>query len=85
MRPENKRMQEFLKNNGIKCHAKWIPDGSLKHTWHLWNTKIQWTSEIWDKLNGLGFHWIDGKPLGEHMGNGGVLSVCVYGHHDIAA
>lgn len=82
-RPENKRMQEFLKANGIKAKAKYLPNGSLKHTWLLYNPDLRWTEEFAAQVNALGFVDYDHKPLGKFSGNGGVMSIYVRGHYEL--
>lgn len=81
-RPENKRMQAFLAKNGIDATPKWIPDGSLKRTWRLYNGETKWTPELAEKLNALGFRNYDNAPLHGIDGNGGVFSVFVRGHEE---
>ncbi len=83
MRPENKRMQEFLKQHGIEATPKYISKGSLKHTWRLWNKDIYWTEDIQEKLNSLGFKDFDGQPLRKYSGNGGGFSVFIRGHYEL--
>lgn len=81
MRPENKRMQEFLKKNGVDAMPKWISTGSLKRSWRLYNLDEKWTLELADKLTSLGFRGLNG-PLGQYNGNGGMFSVFVRGHEE---
>jgi len=83
MRPENKRMQVFLKQNGIKAIPKYIATGSLTRTWRLYNLKQLWSVELANKLNALGFVDLDGKPLAQYSGNGGLFSVFVRGHFEL--
>ena len=82
MRIENKRMQEFLLTHGIKAKVKYIPDGSLKHTWRLYDPLQKWNNPLREKLHNLGFNGLNG-PLSEYEGNGGVFSVFVYGHYEL--
>jgi hypothetical protein len=82
MRPENKRMKEFLASNGIFANVKYIATGSLKRTWRLFNTNTQWTEDLAVKLNLLSFINYDNKPLGKYSGNGGRFSVFVRGHDE---
>ncbi len=88
MRPENKRMQEYLKANGIEAIPKYIATGSLKHSWRLygtggdgWEGYQKWTPELVEKLTALGFRGLH-NPLGKFDGNGGLFSVCVRGHYE---
>ncbi len=91
MRPENKRMQEFLKSNGINAVPKYIATGSLAPSWRLYNriTKEdrglasyqKWDMELANKLTALGFRGLHGA-LGNFDGNGGVFSVFVRGHYE---
>jgi len=87
MRPENKRMQEFLKANGINAIPRYINKGSLKRSWRLYGKRNggseyqPWTVELAEKLTALGFRGLRG-PLGKYDGNGGVFSVFVYGHYE---
>lgn len=94
MRPENKRMRDFLLANGIDAIPKWISTGSLKRSWRLYgkngkNTPENrladyqlWTLELAAKLTTLGFRGLHG-PLGRWDGNGGVFSVFVRGHEEL--
>ncbi len=91
MRPENKRMTEFLKANGIEARVKYIFTGSLKHTWNIYNPNIPWTVELAEKLESLGFGGLHGPKFHRYMiegkevsfeGNGGVLSICARGHNE---
>jgi hypothetical protein len=70
-------MQNFLAENGINVRVKRIDKGSLKHTWRLYNPNLNWSEQLAQKLNNLGFKDFDGKPLGRFSGNGGMLSVFV--------
>ncbi len=88
MRPENKRMQAFLKANGINAIPKYISTGSLKHSWRLygpngdgWHNYQKWTPELVEKLTALGFTGLH-EPLGKFSGNGGIFSVFVKGHYE---
>jgi hypothetical protein len=91
MRPENKRTTDFLRKHGIEAKVKYIPTGSLKHTWRIYNPAIPWTVELAEKLEGLGFSGLhgpkfhrfirDGKEL-SFEGNGGVLSIFARGHYE---
>jgi hypothetical protein len=83
MREENKAMQNYLKYHGIECRVKYIWNGSIKHTWRLYNPEIRWTDELAQQLNDLGFRDFDYKPLGKYSGNGGVFSVCVRGNYSL--
>jgi len=83
MRPENKRMQEYLRQNGIEATPKYIATGSLKQTWRMYDLKQNWTLELANKLNNLGFAGIDDKLLGKYSGNGGLFSVFVRGHSEL--
>jgi hypothetical protein len=83
MRPENKAMQAFLARNGVRAMPKYIPDGSLRGCWRLYNLDMPWSMEIADKLNGLGFLGFDGAPLSQHSGNGGLFSTFVRGHNEL--
>jgi hypothetical protein len=85
MLPENKRMQAFLATHGIKAVPKRIHAGSLKYTWRLYNDHVQWSELLAEKLNTLGFVGFDGKPLGRFSGNGGMFSVFVRGHDEMAS
>ena len=82
-RPENQRMVDFLAQNGVKARAKYIHDGSLKHTWRLYAPGVNWTPELTAKLTELGFTDFDGNPLNQHSGNGGLFSVFVRGHDEL--
>ena len=83
MRPENKRMQDFLKQNGIEARVKFISEGSLRACWRLYQPSCPWTTELKDKLTALSFVDFDGKPLNSFSGNGGIFSVFVRGHKEL--
>ena len=83
LRPENRRMKDFLATNGIDCKVKYIPDGSLKRTWRLSDINRKWTAELIEKLTALGFVGFDWKPLDVYSGNGGLFSVFVRGHDEL--
>ena len=88
MRPENKRMQVFLRQNGIDAVPKYISTGSLKRSWRLYGKGDgdygyqPWTTDLAEKLTRLGFQGLRG-PLGRFDGNGGVFSVFVRGHYEL--
>jgi len=75
MKPENKEMQEYLKQHGIKASVKRIDKGSLRGTWRLYNSKLLWDEKLSEKLRKLGFRDFDGNPLHKYSGNGGLFSV----------
>ncbi len=91
MREENKRMQTFLKANGIDAVPKYLFKGSLKGSWRLYGTKNgnthdlkdyqKWTPELAQRLTDLGFRGLFG-PLDQNDGNGGVFSIFVRGHNE---
>ena len=81
-RPENSRMQDFLKANGILATPKYLHDGSLRGCWRL-SSSEPWCIELANKLNALGFVDFDGKPLGQFSGNGGHFCVFVRGHSEL--
>ena len=82
IRPENKRMQDFLAKHGIKADAKYLDTGSLKGRWRLSNIDTKWTVELADRLNVLGFRDFDDRCLHKYSGNGGLFSVFVKGHYE---
>jgi len=84
MKPENKRMKDFLKDNGITAKATWISTGSLKGNWRLYNPEQKWTRELEKQLTQLGFVGFDNKPLTWVSGNGGMFSVFVKGYENLA-
>ncbi len=77
MRPENKKMKEYLKQHGISALVKYIKKGSLKGCWQLYNPDLRWTEEFMEKLEDIGFRDFDGQHLGKYSGNGGMFSVCL--------
>jgi hypothetical protein len=83
IRPENKRMQDYLAKHGIVARAKYFVDGSLKGCWRIHNGDVPWTDAIREKLTDLGFVSFDGELLSKYEGNGGVLSVWVRGHEEL--
>ncbi len=95
MKPENKRMQNYLAQYGVKAIPQYIADGSLKGSWRLYGLvgktpdgspiyQNWWDNlELQNMLNTLGFTDIWGKPLTNASGNGGVFSVFVRGHNEL--
>ena len=84
MRPENKRMKEFLMANGFaRVIPKYIATGSLKRCWRLYDKYQKWSLDIAKRLNDLGFMNFAGKPLDIYDGNGGMFSVFVRGHYEL--
>jgi hypothetical protein len=83
MRPENKRMQEFLKQNGVQAIPKYLATGSLKGCWRLWGKRQPWTDGLRQRLTALGFVDFNGDPLGQYSGNGGLFCVFVRGHNEL--
>lgn len=92
MRPENKRMQDFLKVNGIDAVPWYIFKGSMKGCWRIYgkhgkgfssDIMDKWTPELAEKLNGIGFRGFDGRPLGQFSGNGGMFMTFVRGHYEL--
>lgn len=91
MRPENKRMQAFLRANGIEAVPKYIATGSCKRTWRIYGKTghgqsyenyQRMTGELVQKLNDLGFTNMWGEPIGQYEGNGGLFHVFVRGHNE---
>lgn len=78
--PENVRMQEFLKANGVEAVPKYFHDGSQRGCWRLYGRGQKYTPELQAKLTSLGFVDFDGSPLGQFSGNGGEFMVFVRGH-----
>ena len=78
----NRKMQDFLKANGIIARAKYIQNGSLTHCWNLYGKGQYWNNELREKLTKLGFTAFDEKPLHKYSGNGGLFSVFVRGHYE---
>lgn len=83
MRAENVRMKNFLKCHGVVATPKWISTGSLKRCWRLYDYAQDWTIELAEALNNLGFSDFNHKPLGLYSGNGGRFSVFVRGHEEL--
>lgn len=91
MRPENKRMQAFLKSNGISAVPWYISRGSMRGCWRLYgkngkgfasDVMEKWSPELAEKLNDLGFRDYAGQPLGIYSGNGGMFCTFVRGHYE---
>ncbi len=85
--PHNKRMQEFLRNNGFPFAVPWyIEKGSMKGTWRIYCKQgkewLKWSNEAAEKLTSLGFTDTWGSPLSEFSGNGGYFQVFVRGHNE---
>ena len=84
MKPENKRMKEFLMANGFaRVIPKYLASGSLKRCWRLYDKYQKWSLDIAKRLNDLGFMNFTGKPLDIYDGNGGMFSVFVRGHYEL--
>jgi hypothetical protein len=83
MRPENKRMQAFLKDHGIIAGVKYLPDGSLRGCWSVYGREQPWTDELCARLGALGFRGFDGDMLNRYSGNGGAFSVFLRGHNEL--
>jgi len=83
MRPENKRMQAWLKAHGVTATPKYIREGSMRGCWRLYDKEQPWTHALREKLTSLGFVGFDGQPIGEFAGNAGMLSVFVRGHNEM--
>ena len=96
MRPENQRMQAFLKENGIDAVPKYLDKGSCKHSWRLYGVTGEkdangypiyqkwWGNKpLIAKLDALGFTNLFGEKLSDIDGNGGVFSVFVRGHYEL--
>ena len=79
---ENKKMQDYLKNNGVKATPKYLRIGSLKGCWRLYDLKTKWygNNELIDKMDSLGFTDFDGKGLTHFSGNGGVFHIFARHH-----
>jgi hypothetical protein len=96
MRPENNRMKQFLKANGIDAEPKYISTGTLKGSWRLYGlvngkydykkewgeNHIQWWGniELQNKINSLGFTDLGGKRVSDCTGNGGKFCIFVRGN-----
>lgn len=78
MTPANKLMKELLAANGIKAMPKYLPDGSMKGTWRIYDKHTKWfdNPELWAKLTAIGFVDYDHKPFTQYSGNGGTFSIC---------
>lgn len=89
-RPENVKMQEFLRANGFPNAVPWYIDkGSMRGCWRIYSKQgkgfqnmDKWTMEIADKLTALGFKGFDGGTLGQFSGNGGMFHTFVRGHYE---
>ena len=78
MKIENKKMQKFLKDNGIIAKAKYIDNGSQKDTWRI-NGEQMWfgNKALIEKFTSLGFKNHDHKDLHEFCSNGSQMSLFV--------
>jgi hypothetical protein len=76
-------MQDFLKVNGITAQARYNRAGSMRGTWYFWNMDLDWSVELWKKLNAPVFTSFSGTPLAKYSNNGGTFSVSVRGHREI--
>ncbi len=83
MLEHNRKMQAFLASHGIEVLPKYIPDGSLKGTWRLYNKSVKWSIFLANILNSIGFRDYNGKPLGIYSGNGGIFCIFVRGHEEM--
>lgn len=83
MRPENQKMQAFLKSRGIDATPKYISEGSMRGVWRLYKKNATFTKEIESKLTEIGFTNYDGSPLDRYIGNGGIFQVFVKASSEI--
>ncbi len=83
-RPENKRMETFLAENGIKAKATYWWKGSMKRTWTIQSRTEKWTDELLNKFTALGFRNWDGQALKFLANSGDDLYLCVTGHLEMA-
>lgn len=85
MRPENKKMQSFLRANGFpNAVPKYLSTGSQKGCWRIyskWSNLPElmgyerWTMDTARKFTALGFKDFDGRELSEFSGNGGIFQI----------
>ena len=85
MRPENQKMVEFLKANGIVATVKYCRSGSMRGCWYLWSKTLKYDDAMREKLTALGFRDFDNRPLSQYSGNGGMFSLQVRGHGEFVA
>src|SRR5437016_13913291 len=83
MRPENKRMQSWLKAHGVTATPKYIREGSMRGCWRLYDKEQPWTHALREKLTSLGLVGFDGQRIAQFAGNAGMLSVFVRGHNEM--
>jgi len=76
-------MRAFLLANGVDAIPKYLPDGSLKGCWRLYNKNMKWTIALAEKLESLGFVNFDGDRFGPYAGNGGMFMVFARGHYEL--
>ena len=79
MKPENKRMQDYLQAHKIKATPKYLWKGSLKGCWRLYSKDQKWDLFLARQLGDLGFVDFDGRSLSQFSGNGGSFCVFVRG------
>jgi hypothetical protein len=86
MTPENQKMKDYLKENGVDAMPKFLWKGSMKGCWRLYKhtkeknghyTYVNWWNNfgLQNKLAELGFTDFRGQPLNNFSGNGGVFSI----------
>ena len=63
MKPENRKMRDFLALNGIQASVKHIDDGSITGCWRIQNVNQVWTRDLLNKFNELEFKDTSGQPL----------------------
>lgn len=87
MLEHNKKMQAFLKGNGINAIPWRIDKGSMKGCWRIYSKKGKgfehmepWTTDTAAKMTALGFKDFDWQPLGQFSGNGGMFQVFARTH-----
>ena len=86
LRPENQRLLAFLQPPfpGLDLRVKRIREGSLRGSWRIYVPGVKWSEELGQKFLDLGFLNLWGDPDLKHVGNGGLFSVFLRGHNELA-
>lgn len=75
MLEHNRRMKQYLADNGIKATPKYMLKGSLAGLWRIYDLKQDWSLTLCEKFRALGFKGFDGAELNRYSGNGGYFSI----------
>ena len=76
---QNRKIQLFLEENGIKAIPKYLEKGSQKGCIRIWTKYETWNGneELQNKYKELGFKDFDGRELHQYSSNGGA-GYCIF-------